>query len=304
LRDPTAALAYLELAAAQGHPAAQERLQLQPSETGHSTPDYARLLDNYRVASEGGDPVADFNLGILYSGGLGTAVDTAKAQAHYLRAATTGMAVAQNNLAVMLLQSETQPGPDTLEQAAHWFGQAADQGFGLSLLNLAHIHLHQGQNPSAMVLLQEAAQQGLAKAQFNLGWHLAFGDTQGRSLTQALPWLHQAAEQGDCDALYTLGRMQFFGQGLNADAAQALAWYQRAAALGDCAAQFNLGSMYANAQGTPQDYVQALRWYQAAAGQAPAPALQNNAPKPLALPLDTPQALADADSEALLRRAA
>jgi len=191
-----------------------------------------------------------------------------------------------------------------VEQAEHWLGQAADQSFGLSLLNLAQIHLHQGLNQSGLDLLLQAAQQGLAKAQFNLGWHLAFGDTQGRSLTQALPWLHQAAEQGDCDALYTLGRMQFFGQGLNADAEQALSWYQRAAALGDCAAQFNLGSMYANAQGTPQDYAQALRWYQAAAGQAPAPALERNEPKPLALPTSAPQASPEADREDVIRRAA
>ena len=147
----------------------------------------------------------------------------------------------------------------------------------------------------------------MAKAQFNLGWTLAFGDGTFADVKQGLPWLQQAAEQGDADALYTLGRMQYFGQGMPADAAQALAYYHRAADVGDCAAQFNLGFMYANAQGTVQDYGLALQWYRAAAGQAPAPspAPQLGAPPITALPAREPATASEtaSDSEAMRRAA-
>ena len=115
--------------------------------------------------------------------------------------------------------------------------------------------------------MRQAAQAGLAKAQFNLGWQLAFGAQA--DLAQGLPWLENAAAQDDPDALYTLARMQLHGQGFSADATAALQRYEKAAVLGDVGAQFNLGFMYANAQGTAQDFVQALHWYRCAAHQAP-----------------------------------
>ncbi len=285
------------------------RLNIQQSNQSASTADYARLLDNYRLASEHGDALADFNLGLLYAGGLGCEADSALAQQHYLRAAQAGMAQAQNNLAIGLLQAADggAQADANAEQAGQWLREAAAQNYPLACFNLALYQSRSGDKAQALELLRQAAAHGVAKAQFNLGWNLAFDNPAMASFTQALPWLHKAAEQGDTDALYTLGRMQFFGQGLPADAAQALAWYQRAAALGDGAAQFNLGSMYANAQGTAQDFAQALQWYRAAAGQAPAPApaAQLSGPPVTTLPTRAAQAEAKATSDSdAMRRAA
>jgi len=131
--------------------------------------------------------------------------------------------------------------------------------------------------------LHKAAQAGLAKAQFNLGWHLSFGAQP--ELAQGQDWLAQAAAQDDPDALYSLARMHWLGQGQRADAAAALNLYEKAAVLGDVGAQFNLGFMYANGQGTAQDFAQALHWYRCAAHQAPV-AL----PPPLAVAAVTPVA--------------
>jgi len=262
-----------------------------------------------KSASERGDALADFNLGLLYAGGLGCQADAALAQQHYLRAAQAGMPQAQNNLAVQLLQAADADllAQAAAEQAGQWLREAAAQNDALACFNLALYQGRIGDQAQALELLRVAAAQGLAKAQFNLGWNLAFGDKAVDSYALGLPWLQQAAEQGDADALYTLGRMQFFGQGLPADAGQALAWYQRAAALGDGAAQFNLGSMYANAQGTKQDYGLALQWYRAAARQSPVsdPAPQLSAPPVTELAARAPAAGQETTSDSdAMRRAA
>ena len=56
----------------------------------------------------------------------------------------------------------------------------------------------------------------------------------------------QAAEQGDADAQYNLGVMYANGRGVRQDDAQAVQWYRKAAEQGDAEAQFNLGVMYAD----------------------------------------------------------
>ena len=53
-----------------------------------------------------------------------------------------------------------------------------------------------------------------------------------------------AAEQGDADAQYNLGAMYVTGRGVPQDDAEALRWYRLAAEQGNARAQLNLGVMY------------------------------------------------------------
>ena len=77
----------------------------------------------------------------------------------------------------------------------------------------------------------------------------------------------QAAEQGDAEAQFNLGKMYDKGQGVRQDDVQAVQWYRRAAEQGYAKAQYNLGVMYANGEGVRQDYTQAVQWYRKAAEQ-------------------------------------
>ncbi|MBL0641313.1 sel1 repeat family protein, partial [Aeromonas veronii] len=54
----------------------------------------------------------------------------------------------------------------------------------------------------------------------------------------------QAAEQGDAEAQFNMGLMYDQGQGVPQDDGQAMAWYRLAAEQGHVGAQFNLGWMY------------------------------------------------------------
>ena len=73
-------------------------------------------------------------------------------------------------------------------------------------------------------------------------------------------WYRRAAEQGVADAQYNLGFMYRNGQGVPQDDKQAVDWYRKAAEQGDTVAQLNLGLMYYYGKGVPQDYKEAYAW--------------------------------------------
>ena len=83
----------------------------------------------------------------------------------------------------------------------------------------------------------------------------------------ALRELRPLAEQGLAEAQFNLGFMYGNGKGVPQDYADALKWYRLAAEQGLASAQTNLGLMYSKGRGVPQDYVQAHMWYNLAAAQ-------------------------------------
>ena len=76
----------------------------------------------------------------------------------------------------------------------------------------------------------------------------------------AASWYGRAAEQGDAKAQYNLGVMSGEGRGVPQDFVAAVNWYKKAAEQGDAGAQFNLGVMYFKGQGVQEDYVHAHKW--------------------------------------------
>ena len=75
----------------------------------------------------------------------------------------------------------------------------------------------------------------------------------------------RSAQQGDARAQYNLGVMYANGEGVRQDDAEAVRWWRLAAEQGDAGAQLNLGVMYANGEGVRQDYVRAHMWFNLAA---------------------------------------
>ncbi len=78
------------------------------------------------------------------------------------------------------------------------------------------------------------------------------------------------AEQGDARAQFNLGAMYLNGWGVAQNHAEALKWYRLAAEQGAADAQFILGFMYGTGRGVARDYVAAGRWYRKAAEQGAA----------------------------------
>jgi hypothetical protein len=123
-----------------------------------------------------------------------------------------------------------------------------------------------GDHPS-VAEVRTKAEQGDAKAQFNLGWRYYVGQDVPHDVAEAVKWTRRAAEQGNIDAQALLGLMYFAGQGIPNDAAEAVKWTRRAAEQGNADAQALLGWIYHEGQGVPQDDIEAYLWYSLAAAQ-------------------------------------
>ena len=114
---------------------------------------------------------------------------------------------------------------------------------------------------------REAAKDGNAKAQHNLGIMYHEGQGVKRDYAKAVELWTQASGHGLVEAQYNLAHMYANGQGVAQDYAQAAAWYRKAAKQGRAEAQYNLGQMYRRGEGVAQDYAQAHMWYNLAAAQ-------------------------------------
>jgi hypothetical protein len=123
------------------------------------------------------------------------------------------------------------------------------------------------------------AEQGGAKAQFNLGLMYRKGDGVQQDHEESAKWFRRAAEQGHDNAQLNLGVSFERGEGVPQDYAEAVKWYKLAAEQGPSLvsrlAQANLGYIYQIGNGVPQDYREAVRWFRLAAEQGEADAQYN-----------------------------
>jgi len=79
--------------------------------------------------------------------------------------------------------------------------------------------------------------------------------------------LRRAAEQGNARAQFNLALMYYNGEGVPKNAAEAVKWYRRAAEQGLAEAQINLGVMYGQGEGVPKSSIDAYFWFNLAAAQ-------------------------------------
>ena len=93
---------------------------------------------------------------------------------------------------------------------------------------------------------------------------------------EAVTWYRQAAKQGHADAQFNLGVMYSNGKGIPRDDAEAVTLYSlaafgnlvSAAEQGHAEAQFTLGVMYDTGKGVTQDNVEAHMWLNLAASRS------------------------------------
>ena len=117
-----------------------------------------------------------------------------------------------------------------------------------------------GDYQTAFKLWLPLAEQGDAKAQFNLG--LMYGNGRGvkQDDFEAVKWYRKAAEQGDADAQVNLGSAYSAGRGVKQDDFKAVKWFKKAAENGSENGQFKLGLSYLIGRGIQKDRTLAKEW--------------------------------------------
>ena len=84
--------------------------------------------------------------------------------------------------------------------------------------------------------MRVAAEQGIVKAQFNLGWCYYTGDGISKDRGTAVQWWRKAAEKGDTNAKFNLGMCYRNGDGVDKNVAKAVQWWREAASEGNVVA--------------------------------------------------------------------
>lgn len=125
----------------------------------------------------------------------------------------------------------------------------------------------------AVKWVRKAAEQGFARAQYDLGDMYYYGRGVEQSYEKAAEWYQKAAEQGLARAQYKLGDMYDIGIGVEKSYEKAAEWFLKAAEQGFARAQCKLGLMYENGTGVERSYKKAREWYLKAAEQGFADAI-------------------------------
>ena len=133
---------------------------------------------------------------------------------------------------------------------------------------------NRGDYATALREWRPLAEQGDARAQYNLGVLYRKGRGVPQDDVQARQWYEKAAAQGQAKAQYNLGTLYLNGGGVPKDYQQALRWFRMAADQGEALAQTKIGIMYDDGQGVPHDFVQAHKWYNLAATNGDKPAAE------------------------------
>jgi TPR repeat protein len=126
--------------------------------------------------------------------------------------------------------------------------------------NLGIMLQSRGEYQQAAYWYKQAANAGVANAQYNMGTLYFNGQGVPQDYARAHEWFMRAARRGNKNAEFQLGMTYFTGQGVNKDPQQEIYWYDKAARQGLPAAAYNLGVIYNNGDEVAADYVRAYAW--------------------------------------------
>ena len=240
----------------------------------------ARAAAFLRPAAENGDPDAQALLGQLYLEGSGLERDLVEA-GRWLRAAAgngqpEGTYLLATAVEVGLLTVPGMAENDAaarMAEAARLYIAAATSG-SLPAMVEAGLRYARGDGVAKDTLaasrwFREAARQGSADAQFNLGALHAAGELAGGAPDHAaaVPWFEQAAARGHTDAQYNLGLIAAQGLAGEVDNAAAVRWFEAASTAGLADARAGLAWLVYHGLGTEKDEARAAALYGQAADQ-------------------------------------
>jgi len=170
----------------------------------------------------------------------------------------------QTKLAASYLKGEgvTQ----SYEQAGFWYRKAAEQGNAKAMYNLGLLFMKgmgtQKDDKEAYQWINKSAQKGFAPAEYLSGLMLIHGNGVTRDTSEGILRITKAADAGNTDALAKLGQDYYFGDdGLQKDLDKAIPRIRKAAEQGNDWACRTMGILYWHGTGVPKDTEKAQEWF-------------------------------------------
>ena len=249
---------------------------------------HARAFPVFVEAAQAGDRRAQYRLGHCYLLGLGVPASVGEASRWFRRAADSGDAAAQTQLAELALQGVSDQPPSSIfgspslasdfDRAEHWCRKAVAGGSieAKALLGFILMDGPEGRRDpmAAEALYREAAEAGWWRGQLGLALVLLRDGTPEQA-ADARALLRAAAANGVAVAHHLLGILAESGLGGEVDLRAATEHYAVAADLGHTTAQVRYGFALLHGRGIAQDAFRAETWLRRAglAGDAQAAAV-------------------------------
>jgi len=285
------AVVWYQKAAERGDAQAQFNLGWMFENGVNVSQDYAEAAKFYRLAAEQGHTMAQNNLGWLYKNGWGVPEDQVEAVKWLQKSAEQGEPFAEKNLAWIYAAGEYGTsnvfgqGADAQirsggfapnhELAEKWMRQAVDLNsaegqcqFGDLLYGEFDNEGHQDTTrfSDAAEWYRKAAENGFAKAQYQLAEMYNTGKLGEEQRSNCIPWFLKAAAQGNADAQAEVGELPvLYPNNELLKSVDHIEILRRAAKNGNLDAQFQLARRYQAGIGVPKDAEEAFKWMQKAA---------------------------------------
>jgi uncharacterized protein len=268
------AVGWYRKAAEQGDAQAQMNLGW-VYENGVGVPqDYAEAAGFYRQAAEQGHAMAQNNLGWLYKNGSGVPANWTEALKWFQKSADQGEPLGEENLAWLYAQGSRDEFDPNHELAEMWMRKAVDLNSAdgqFKLGNLLYSEFtkdgHQDTNgfPAAAKWFGKAAEQGSAKAQYQLAVMHHAGELGADQRSKCIPWFLKAAAQGNAEAQAVVGDLsKYYPDNELLKPVNNIEMLRQGAENGNLIAQFQLARRYQIGDGVPQDAAEAFKWMQKA----------------------------------------
>ncbi len=198
-----------------------------------------------RAAARGHGP-SHAQLAYMHMRGLFTA-DKNAARAHELAVAGAALGCSDSKGVFGLLTHKGCRVPQNKQIGKQTIRESADAGSAWGQWALGLLHNSRSQNfIEAARYFRMAAEQGHAKAQFELGHMYQEGDGVAQDFSEAVRYCRMAAEQGQDDAQFELGEMYHEAVGVAGDLNEAARFYLMAAKEGHPEAEDRLGDILLN----------------------------------------------------------
>ncbi|WP_245516273.1 tetratricopeptide repeat protein [Ancylobacter aquaticus] len=240
-----------------------------PAFTAYQRGRYRTALDlAVSRANAQGDPVSMTLAAELLSQGYGVRQNPTVAREWYEAAAAKGNPDALFTLGAILMAS---PSAANKDQAVDFFRRAAENGNARAAYNLGLVYLQGQVAPKEPAIAAEWFKRGAESDQPDALYALATLYRDGNGVPQdpveSARLLQRASEIGNDVATTELAIVVFNGTGVPKDEERAAALFRKAALQGNAIAQNRYARILSAGRGAPKDVIAAASWHLAAKAQ-------------------------------------
>ena len=218
----------------------------------------------YSKAANKGYPWAEERLGEAYQKGLGVPIDTVQALNWYQKAADAKNATAQYKIASLIKENDPQRAESIITQeTAKVISEEEARGAG-SECRIGDLYRSGIRLPKdtaeAAKWYQKAVEKGDPQGAIKISWMYRIGIGCGKNPSQEFFWRKKAAEMGDVESQLQVAMNYLSGQYCTQSYSEAFKWYSKAAESGNEMAMSQLGWMYIEGHGVDSNPAEGAKW--------------------------------------------